>query len=213
MGLALDIADEEVKQGIIEDGPHDKKPQASVVEDIDGDENSDFIEDFDDASRCAFVITKAVATTKIVELYNSGCSNHISSYHKRFENFENTAPKQFCAVNQQTFSTVGKGDLIVEIPDDSSFAKLRLIDVLYSPNVGYTLVSIRRLDDDGFTATFGKKKCIIHGPDDEKVGEVARTEQRVYQIEHEEDLANVAEEFLTLDKFHRCMGHISVKIA
>src|SRR6266540_1673089 len=157
----LDVADEEVKQGIIKDGPHDEKPQASVVEDIDGNENSDFIEDFDDASRCAFVITKAVTTTKIVELYDSGCSNHISSYHKRFENFENTAPKQFCAVNQQTFSTVGKGDLIVEIPDDSGFAKLQLIDVLYSPNMGYTLVLIGRLDNDGFTATFGKKKCVI----------------------------------------------------
>ncbi len=116
-------------------------------------------------------------------------------------------------MNQQTFSTVGKGDLIVEIPDDSGFAKLRLIDVLYLPNVGYTLVSIGQLDDDGFTATFGKKKCVIYGLDGEKVGEVARTERRVYQIKHEEDLANVAEEFLTLDKFHRRMGHISVKIA
>jgi len=46
--------------------------------------------------------------------------------------------------------------------------------------MGYTLVLIRRLDNNDFTATFGKKKCVICGPDGEKVGEEARMAQRVY---------------------------------
>ena len=196
-----DEDDEEVKQVVVEDkGGNDS-------------DDSSFIEDFDDASRCAFVVTEAAATTKTIELYDSGCSNHISPYRECFENFENTAPKQFRAANQQTFSAVGKGDLIVEIPDGDGFSKLRLTDVLYSPNVGYTLVSIGRLDDDGFTATFGKKKCVIHGPDGEKIGEVARTARRVYRIEHDENAVNAAEEFLTLEQFHRRMGHIAIPTA
>jgi len=47
--------------------------------------------------------------------------------------------------------------------------------VQYYPNIAYTLVSIGRLDDEGYTAKFGKGKCVLEGPDGEKIGEVLRT--------------------------------------
>ncbi len=40
-----------------------------------------------------------------------------------------------------------------------------------------------------------------------------RTSRRVYRIEHEENTANAAEEVLTLDTFHRRMGHIAIQTA
>ena len=135
-----------------------------------GDMKQDIVEEFGDTSGDAFVVTEAVKMSGTVELYDSGCSNHISPYCESFENFENTTPKQFRAANQQTFSTIGKGELIMEIPNGSDYSKLRLMDVLYSPNVRYTLVSIGRLDEAGFTATFGGGKCVVCGPDGERIG-------------------------------------------
>jgi hypothetical protein len=70
-------------------------------------------------------------------------------------------------------------------------------------------VSIRQLDDDGFSALFGGGKCVIRGPDGKKIGEVLRALRKVYRVEHFEGEAGVVEKVLSLDRFHRCMGHIS----
>ena len=70
-------------------------------------------------------------------------------------------------------------------------------------------MSIRRLDEAGFTVVFGGRKCMLLGEDEVMIGVVPRTLTRVYKVGHEEGTANAAEEQLTMDKFHCCMGHIS----
>ena len=53
-----------------------------VVEAIEGEGRKDaMIEDFGDTSGEAFIVTKAVKLSGTAELYNSGCTNHISPYH------------------------------------------------------------------------------------------------------------------------------------
>ena len=88
-----------------------------------------------------------------------------------------------------------------------------MTEVLYSPEVGYTLVSIGRLDEKGFSVTFGGGKCIIRGPDSAEVGSIPRNEKRLYKVEHEEGTENFVKPTLTLDQFHRWMGHISPTLA
>ena len=170
------------------------------------------VEDFGNTSNEAFVVAETVELDGIAELYDSGCTNHISPYRDRFVNFQRTLPRAFKAANKQSFSTIGKGDLIIDVPDDDHFTQLRLTDVQYSPNVAYTLVSIGRLDEEGFTATFGQGKCVLRGPDGEKLGEVQRTARKSYKVEHEEGMANAAEETLTIDQLHRRMGHASIQV-
>ena len=85
--------------------------------------------------------------------------------------------------------------------------------MLYSAEVGYTLVSVGRLDEAGFTVKFGGGKCVLVGEDGVEVGVVPKTSTRIYKVEHEEAVANVAEERLTLDALHRRMGHISLDAA
>jgi hypothetical protein len=68
---------------------------------------------------------------------------------------------------------------------------------------------VGRLDEAGFTVIFGRGKCTIRGEDEVDVRVVPRTSMRNYKVEHEEGVANLGEERLTLDKFHQCMGHIS----
>jgi len=184
-----------------------------VMEAMDDEGRKDaMVVDLGDTSDEAFVAAETVESSEAAELYDSGCTNHISPYRNKFENFERTSPRPFKAANKQTFSTIGKGDLVVNVPNGDTFTKLRLTDVQYSPNVAYTLVSIGRLDEEGFTAQFGHGKCVLRGPDGVKIGEVQRTTRKAYKVEHEEGMANAAEETLTLEQLHCRMGHASIQV-
>ena len=188
-----------------------------AVEEMENEGWANVAEDFKDTSEEAFV-TETAETDRVTELYDSGCMNHISPYRLRFKNFVTITPRLFRAANKETFSTIGKGDLVIDVPDGDDHSQLRLKDVLYSPNVDYTLVSIRRLDEDGFTASFGNGRCLLTGPDGEKVGEVLRSSGKVYKVEHgvrtaNTAVANAAVETLTLGQLHRHLGHPSIQVA
>lgn len=125
-------------------------------------------------------------------------------------NYVDITPKSFWAANKQSFSAVGKGELIMDVPNGVDSLQLCLTEVLYSPEVGYTLVSVGRLDEMGFSLTFGGGKCVICAPDGSKIREIPKSERGLYRATHEgEDTAAAAVEELTLDQLHRRLGHIS----
>lgn len=119
------------------------------------------------------------------------------------------SPQPFHAANKQSFSATGIGEMTVDIPNSVDASKLQLTEVLYSQEVGYTLVSFGNLDDKGFAATFGGGKCIITGPDGKQVGEIHKNHKGLYCVEHSSKTAEVAIEEITLTQFHHQMGHIS----
>ena len=148
------------------------------------------------------------------KLCNSGCTKHISPYHKNFNNSTKIPPREFLAANKQSYSAIGKGEMVINIPKDTNVSKLQLTEVLYSPEVSYTLVSIGRVDEKGFSATFSGGKCAICGPKGEWVGKIPKINRGLYKTEHEPaEEVNPAEEILTVDKLYWCFGHISPKSA
>jgi hypothetical protein len=64
--------------------------------------------------------------------------------------------------------------MVVDIPNGADISQLHLTEVLYSPEVGYTLVSVGRLDDNSFSTTFGGGKCVGRGPDGEELGSIPK---------------------------------------
>ena len=70
------------------------------------------------------------------------------------------------------------------------------MEVLYSPAVGYTLVSIGCLDQLGYSVTFGDGTCTIRSPDDDVIGRVPKTHAGLYHVIHTgaDDGANAAVE-------------------
>ena len=62
--------------------------------DIEGEMDA-VVEDLGDTSDEdeAFVIAETVESSGTAELYDSGCTNHISPYQSQFENFEQTSPQ------------------------------------------------------------------------------------------------------------------------
>ena len=53
------------------------------------------------------------------------------------------------------------GKTIINALNGVNVSKLKLPEVLYSPDVGYTLMSIGQLNDAGFAVTFADGKCMI----------------------------------------------------
>jgi hypothetical protein len=85
-----------------------------------------------------------------VELLDSGCTCHISLYKDDFTVLKDILPRPFQAANKQHFSVTGQGELVVEVPNGANMTNLQLHEVLYLPKVGYTLISVGKLDDLGF---------------------------------------------------------------
>jgi len=84
-----------------------------------------------------------------------------------FETFAEIPLKVFNTANQQKFDAIGQGEMVIEVPNGMDASKLTLTEVLYSPEVGYTLFSIGCLDECGYSATFEGGQCTIHGGDGE----------------------------------------------
>ena len=61
--------------------------------------------------------------------------------------------------------------------------------------------------------TFADGKCTIRERNGKLVGTVPKSGRDLYRISHESDTANLAADVLTLDQFHRRMGHISPETA
>ena len=92
--------------------------EASVV-DVRGSVCAvEVVEELGGVSGEAYVVAEGGQTGGVAELYDSGCTNHISPYQSRFENFEAIIPRHFRTANKQTFSTSGKGELVVDVPSD-----------------------------------------------------------------------------------------------
>ena len=105
-------------------------------------------------------------------------------------------------MNKRSFKAVGKSEMVIDIPNGVNVSQLRLTEVLYSPEVGYTLISVGCLDNNGFSLLFGGGKCTIMGPDGEYVGSVPKTTSGLYHVAHEPVMANAAIKTLSVDQFH-----------
>ncbi|CAA7262723.1 unnamed protein product [Cyclocybe aegerita] len=160
-----------------------------------------------------FDVENAFLETPRVEIYDLGSTRHISPYREDFVNLTEIPPQTLRAANKNNFSATGVGELIINVPSGVNMKQLHLTEVLYSPEVGYMLVSIGRLDEKGFSAMFAHGKCVIRGPKGEEVGKVAKNAKGLYRVEHDDNTVNSAIETITLDQFHRRMGHISPEVA
>jgi hypothetical protein len=155
-----------------------------------------------------------------VKLYDSGSTEHLSPYCDQFTSYQDIPAKSFTAANEQSFDAIGSGNMIIEVPDGVNASKLTLTEVLYSPEIGYTLISVGHLDEAKLTATFGQGKCEIHAADGECIGAVFKSSKGLYCVGHESvdltldgDSTNFATNRVTALEAHRLFGHIAPSAA
>ncbi|KAF7371239.1 Transcription factor [Mycena sanguinolenta] len=161
------------------------------------------------AIETADAVTTGEKMSAPTELYDSGCTQHLSPYEHEFSNLVAITPKEFSAANNQRFAATASGNLTISIPNGDTTSKIELSNVLYAPDLAYTLVSIGCLDEAGFTVTFGNGKCRVTNVSGTQVGLIMKSTKGLYKVVHEPDCANPVERELTEQELHRVLGHIS----
>ena len=185
------------------------------IDDWSSDVGDDPSETTDHLPVVAIVTTSDQGDKRIVELYDSGSTRHISPYRDQFETLSPIPPKSLAAANKQSFEAVGVGEMVVEVPNSLEVSKLRLTEVLYSPEVGYTLVSIGRLDQLGYAVTFADGTCIIRNSADDIFSRISQSKAGLYRVIHEPDhgSSNAVTERISVMELHCRLGHISPAVA
>ena len=145
------------------------------------------------------------------DLYDSGASHHMSPCRGDFVNFWEIPMKSLTVANSKSFVATGTGDMIITTPHGEERIKIRLTHILYTPAVGFTLVSISCIDNAGFYSTSGGGQCEIRAPDGRLIGKIPKT-GGVYRSPHASaismGLAGIQQ--VLLEDLHRQMGHIDV---
>ena len=86
-----------------------------------------------------------------------------------------------------------------------------LKDILHCPDMGLTLMSIRKITATGYKVIFRGLTCRIYDKD-KIIGQIV-AQNRLYQVNHEVSMnvamAEETRKVLTVKELHRRMGHIA----
>jgi Reverse transcriptase (RNA-dependent DNA polymerase)/gag-polypeptide of LTR copia-type/GAG-pre-integrase domain len=148
-----------------------------------------------------------------VDLYDSGASRHMSGFRHKFIDLVEIKPIPITAADKRTFQATGKGKLLIHIPNgDKGISKVHLLDALYSPSMGVTLVSVSKIAKAGSTVVFQGNYCRIYNQDKDRIGEIPERNglYRVFMMNSEAHANSVdVEDKLSVNELHRRLGHIS----
>jgi hypothetical protein len=103
------------------------------------------------------------------ELYDSGASRHMSPFQHKFVTYQSIPPCAVVTANKCLFHAEGIGDLQIEVPNGKSSTSVLLKDSLYAPQIGFTIVSIGRIANAGYSVSFKNNSCNIQKGQDKKI--------------------------------------------
>jgi hypothetical protein len=99
---------------------------------------------------------------RFTEVWDSRASRHLTSCRERLWNYVAIKPRDFKSANGGSFETIGKGDMLLKVPGPrNTTLEVVVQDVLYSPNVGVTLIAISKVACSGRLVVFTEKECQI----------------------------------------------------
>ncbi len=168
----------------------------SATDDVENESHREGEEEVDlEEEWVGAVITPADEDHRMhTELYDSGATRHISPYKSDFTSYSPLTPPVFLnAANQQKFPAIGRGTLVVQVPNEGTESELTLHGALHAPAVSYILVSIAALDEEGYHAHIGAGHLELTSPQGERVGRIPRMSGRLYKVMHVLDSANAVE--------------------
>ena len=149
-----------------------------------------------------------------VNVYDSGASGHMSPDRHRFITFKEITPRAINAADKTIFQAIGIGNMRIGIPNGKTTTHVTLRDVLYCPDLAFTLISLTRCDTAGYSVLLEDRQCLIQDSRGALLGQIPLS-NGLYKVEHKSVAApaNTIRKMLTIDELHQRMGHISPLIA
>jgi hypothetical protein len=128
--------------------------------------------------------------------------------HERFITYQHIEPISIKAANKGMFYAIGTRDLWVEVPDGESSTLITLKDVLYTPDLSNTVISINQISLASYSIIFEDSKCIIK---DKRwnmvISIIPMSPNRLYKVEHAYTTI-IAPEHVSLATLHCQLAHI-----
>jgi Pol polyprotein, beta-barrel domain len=162
----------------------------------------------------ALALGTSLLTGHEVDVYDSGALGHMLPNCHRFTTFREIAPHAINATDKTIFKVTGIGNMRIGIPNGKTTTHVTLKDVLYCPDLAFTLVSLMRCDAAGYSVLLKDRKCWIQDMKGTLLRQVPLS-NGLYKLEHKTTVAvaNAVCTPLMLDELHRHMGHISPQAA
>jgi hypothetical protein len=101
---------------------------------------------------------------------------------------------------------MGTGSMVINTPLRAVSSEITLENILYTPTVGYTLVSLGALNSLGYHMSIDAGELEIMSPAGSVVAHIPRMAHGLYCVSHEE--GGYAVEVVSVMELHRQMGHI-----
>jgi hypothetical protein len=146
-----------------------------------------------------------------MEIYDSGASALMSPNRSCFVDFRSINPRPVKATDKTTFMATGIRQIHVEIPNGGSATKVRLNDILYCPDLAFTLISLSRCDTAGFAVMLKGGSCIINDKKGKRIGQIP-LKNGLYRVDRSPTSALAtygSTRIFTVDEVHRKLGHIA----
>src|SRR6267154_1653534 len=205
--LASTELTEDVDDWLVEGAAVCTAASESPVEDIEP------VEAYTNTYDYAQLVNAGTTGNNVVDLYDSGASQHMSPFRTNFLNFRTIDPHPIRAADKRTFNAIGKGNLYVELSNGNKRTRILLKDVLYAPCMGVTLVSISRLTATGYAMLFQGTLCKIYDSHKKQLGEIP-VQGGLYRLKRQPKkppFAGIAgaDETLTMEELHHRLCHIA----
>ena len=139
----------------------------------------------------------------------------MSPNRHKFTSFVEIEPKPVKAADKAMFMATGIGSMEISIPNGATSTNVTLQDVLYCPDLAFTLVSLARCDTAGYTVLLKDQACVINNKTGHTIGRVPLT-NGLYRVDRETAASTTAYSGIkvsSLDEVHQKMGHISHQAA
>ena len=163
--------------------------------------------DFSDIADAHETALQASESSGVI-LFDSGCSSHMTPLADKLRNTQNVPTRVIQAANAETFTSNTTSTLHIELPidDQSTMKSLVLQNMLLCPNTPNTLISLGKLDDDGYTMIIENSTLTIINNQGETVGIIPKT-NGLYQLPSLEFAYAAAERLVSLYEAHCISGH------
>ena len=112
-----------------------------------------------------------VAKSKLGTCIDSGASRDYCPDRSKFSNYK-AIQRRITTADGRTLKAIGSGDLHLELPNGSGKTKMVFKNAIHAPDMAFTLISISRLDEAGYSVTFNKRMCTVRSPNGKTIATI-----------------------------------------
>lgn len=148
------------KQCTLPDTRSRNRHQANQVSHDDDDDYSN--EEEDQVAAFAFVgLSAKYGASPDDWIIDSGASRHMCNDRSCFVSMRKSSLVHITVANREKIYVKGEGDIIIQLRDGT---KIKLLNVLFVPDIAANLISVSEVNDRGYSTNFSSSGCEIRDP-------------------------------------------------